>query len=128
MTYSEITPPFFHHLRYGTYVLDFLFFTERLAIELDGESHSAASAPARDARRDAWLQAQGVRVLRFANRDVMENLEGVVTAIRMALKAPHPNPLPEGEGTTLMPTTPLLPSGEGRGEGCPQHDDTDHIR
>jgi very-short-patch-repair endonuclease len=82
----------------GPYVLDFLFFTERLAVELDGESHNAASVLTRDARRDGWLRAHGVRVPRFTNRDVLTNLEGVVTAIRTALHAPHPGPLSKGEG------------------------------
>jgi very-short-patch-repair endonuclease len=40
--------------------------------------------PHHDARRDAWLQAQGVRVLRFAAADVMNDLESVVTAITVA--------------------------------------------
>jgi very-short-patch-repair endonuclease len=38
-------------------------------------------AAQRDVKRDAWLSNQGYRVLRFPNRNVMSNLDGVCDAI-----------------------------------------------
>ncbi|MFL6803362.1 MAG: endonuclease domain-containing protein, partial [Xanthobacteraceae bacterium] len=65
----------------GPYVLDFYCPELRLAIELDGGQHSFAAALGRDQRRDAWLAARGVVVLRFWNSDVIENMTGVLEKI-----------------------------------------------
>ena len=66
----------------GPYVADFLSFSARLVIEADGSQHGADS---RDSRRDAWFGRQGWRVLRFPNPDVLNNTDGVATAITLAL-------------------------------------------
>lgn len=76
----------------GAYIVDFAARSRKLVIEVDGDTHADAS---RDERRDAWLRAQGYRVLRFTNGDVLSNLEGVLTAVEAALSdSPSPNPLP----------------------------------
>ncbi len=49
------------------YILDFVCFGERCVIEVDGPSHEAPEKQARDAVRDAWLRANGFRVLRVSN-------------------------------------------------------------
>ena len=67
----------------GPYFADFAAFSERLIIELDGGQHS----PEVDAARTRFIEAQGYRVLRFWNNDVIENVEGVLAAITDAL--PH---------------------------------------
>ena len=66
----------------GPYIVDFYCPAERLALELDGAAHDAEQAGERDAARTAYLQKLGVRVIRFENRYVMENLEGVLAMIR----------------------------------------------
>jgi very-short-patch-repair endonuclease len=82
----------------GVYVLDFFCAERRLAVEVDGEVHSRADRPARDAERDAWLRAQGVKVIRIAAADVLGNLESVVLHILTIARGEHPsNPPPEGE-------------------------------
>lgn len=68
----------------GTYVADFFFLEQGLVIELDGGQH--ASQVERDEARTAWLNAQGLHVLRFWNNDVLGNTEGVVEAIRETLR------------------------------------------
>jgi very-short-patch-repair endonuclease len=52
-------------------------------IEADGGQHLDSDY---DARRTAWLEARGWRVLRFWNNDVLANSEGVQEAVLMALK------------------------------------------
>jgi very-short-patch-repair endonuclease len=42
--------------------------------------------PQHDARRDEWLRRQGLRVVRFAARDVMNDLTSVVTAILLVCR------------------------------------------
>jgi len=64
--------------------VDFLCLEQRLVIELDGGQH-AVEQPA-DARRTDWLEAQGFRVIRFWNNEVLQNLEGVLESIRLALR------------------------------------------
>jgi len=79
------------------YIADFICFAERLIIELDGGQHAESS---RDERRDAFLRAQGFRVLRIWNNDLLANEEGVAELIFSALRSPPlPNPSPaRGEG------------------------------
>jgi very-short-patch-repair endonuclease len=57
----------------GRYIADFACFKSKLIVELDGSQHADS---AYDAERDAWLEAQGFRVLRFWNA-AMEEPEGV---------------------------------------------------
>ncbi len=85
---------------WGRYILDYAVLSAKLAVEVDGESHYTGDGPARDAVRDAWLNAQYWQVLRFTNPEILSNLDGVLQAISAALaeRPPHPNPLPQGEG------------------------------
>jgi very-short-patch-repair endonuclease len=65
-------------------------------VEIDGGQH--ASTTVRDAERTKILDANGYRVLRFWNNDVLGNIEGVLDEIRRALAAtPTPDPH-KGEG------------------------------
>jgi very-short-patch-repair endonuclease len=66
------------------YIADFACHAARLIVELDGESHDFDSRQRADRTRDAWFASQGYAVLRFANEDVLKNLEGVVETIRRA--------------------------------------------
>ncbi len=82
----------------GPVVCDFLCREARLVIEVDGGQHNDSR---RDQSRTAYLNAEGYRVIRFWNNDVMGNVEGVVEAIRAELgrqACPHPQPLPLAGG------------------------------
>ena len=61
--------------------VDFYCPAARLVIEVDGDSHSMGDRSNQDARRDAWLEARGLRVLRFDAADVMKDVDSVVRAI-----------------------------------------------
>jgi very-short-patch-repair endonuclease len=67
----------------GRYIVDFVCFEKKLVIELDGGQHSEQAAL--DSGRTAWLEAQGFRVLRFWNHEVLKNSEAVTGTIRAAL-------------------------------------------
>jgi len=85
----------------GAYVADFAAHHPRLVIELDGETHSVAGAPERDRARTTFLESRGYRVIRFTNRELATNEEGiwqVVTDTLAALTAPPPSPLRGGAG------------------------------
>jgi very-short-patch-repair endonuclease len=64
--------------------VDFLCAEHRLIIEVDGGQHAAATIV--HERRTAWLELRGFRVIRFWNSDVLQNLDGVVEAIVLALR------------------------------------------
>jgi len=69
----------------GPYVLDFYCPAEKLAIEVDGAGHDSQSAQCHDHERDEFLGRFRIRVLRFQNDDVMNNLEGVLFEITRSL-------------------------------------------
>ena len=104
----------------GPYVADLVCVEARLIVECDGGQHNGS---AHDGERDAWLKAQGWRVLRFWNHEVLQNIEGVLVVIAQALEeaaagrhSPSPQPSPcQGEGANAIPPSPS--QGEGWGEG-----------
>ena len=73
---------------HGPYVTDFLNFAGKLIIEVDGATH--AERTEQDAARTRYFEAQGYRVLRFWNHEVLNTIDGVVTAIAIAL-TPSPS-------------------------------------
>ena len=71
----------------GPYFADFVCVERRLVVELDGGQHGRELAQ-RDLDRTRFLEAEGFRVLRFWNDEVVSNREGVVEAIALALRLP----------------------------------------
>jgi very-short-patch-repair endonuclease len=67
----------------GRFIADFVCFDARLVIEVDGGQHAESL---RDRRRDQWFAADGYRVMRFWNNEVLSNLEGVMTLLAEALR------------------------------------------
>lgn len=84
----------------AAYVLDFYCHAARLAIEIDGAVHDDPVRAGYDADRTRALQRAGIRVIRFSNREVLEQVDVVAEAILYAARSPHPVPLPGGEGTS----------------------------
>jgi very-short-patch-repair endonuclease len=82
------------------FVLDFYCPAAKLAIELDGGQHNTERGRTVDAARTAFLEQQGVRVMRFWNHEVLNNIEGVLDSIWQALhELPPPQPSPAGGGS-----------------------------
>ncbi len=80
----------------GPYIADFASREPMLVVEVDGDSH--AGRESYDAERSTYLGKQGYRVLRFANSDVMNNMEGVLAVVEQAIRtAPLPTLSPKGE-------------------------------
>ncbi|MBI4430010.1 MAG: DUF559 domain-containing protein [Ignavibacteriales bacterium] len=63
-----------------TFILDFYCPALKLAIEVDGDSHTE-STRAFDAHRQKLVEKYGIRFLRFRNDDIRENLDGVLDNI-----------------------------------------------
>jgi very-short-patch-repair endonuclease len=84
----------------GNYVADFAWYDGKLIIELDGSQHVEIRSDY-DQRRTAWLEAQGYRVLRFWNNDVLKSPRSVgETVLAAAQQTPPPTPPHKGEGST----------------------------
>lgn len=109
----------------GPYFLDFYCPEIALCIELDGEQHGQSRGLRHDAKRDAFLSAQGVTILRFWNHEVRTHLRDVLDTIyqraselkqQQSLTARFPSPWKgEGQGgdwscESLQPENPENPS------------------
>ncbi len=60
------------------YIADFYCYELKLVIELDGYSHDFKDGQNRDFKKQQDLERAGLRVVRFTDNDVMDNIEGVV--------------------------------------------------
>ncbi len=67
---------------FANYILDFYCPEEHLAIELDGQGHFEAEQAEYDRERDLFLETYGIRVLRFENKWVWDNPEGLLDIVR----------------------------------------------
>ncbi len=76
------------------YVVDFFCNELMLAIEIDGNTHNYKIEE--DITRQKRLESLGIRFLRFTDRDVKQNIEGVVTTVKSWIREHTPNPSREG--------------------------------
>ncbi len=86
----------------GQFICDFVSREMRLVIEIDGGQHAAAAEY--DARRTRFIEAQGYRLIRFWNSEVLDYIDGVLKAIEQVLdNMPSPNPSRKREGSLWSP-------------------------
>ena len=105
MKLRELKPIGFHFRRQapiGRYIVDFVSFSARIVIEVDGGQHGLPEGVKSDQERDSFLRSQGFSVLRYWNSDIDQNLEGVIENVLAASKTPTPaqcaDPPHKGEG------------------------------
>ena len=65
----------------GKYIVDFYCPKANLVIELDGGQHYSETGRAKDRTRDDGLTEMGIRILRFSDREVFENIGGVMERV-----------------------------------------------
>ena len=75
----------------GRYIVDFVHLRGRLVVELDGGWHDLPEAELHDALRDAWLNTQGYRVIRFRMEE--NKLSAEVKVAPVAVAAPTSEPV-----------------------------------
>ena len=77
--------PIFHDItgKETFFVADFYCFSEKLIIELDGKYHSYILKE--DKRRTDILDLLGLRIIRFNNEEVLNNLDDVLLKIEKSL-------------------------------------------
>ena len=65
----------------GDYIVDFYCHKNKMVIEVDGGQLYDPEGLKKDRIRDEYLMNQGVRVLRFSDRDVLKNIDSVMVEI-----------------------------------------------
>lgn len=70
----------------GNFIADFYCHKAGLVIELDGSQHYDPQKMEYDRKRTEYLEAQGLKVLRFTNTDIQQRFRGVCEAIDIAVK------------------------------------------
>jgi very-short-patch-repair endonuclease len=80
---------FFRQYSIGPYILDFYCPTMKLAVELDGGQHNLCESKEYDAVRSEYLKAQGVKVTRFWNHEVLLDVESVLSELALKVTPPH---------------------------------------
>jgi very-short-patch-repair endonuclease len=73
----------------GAYVVDFYSPGNKLAIEIDGSSHDKADAIEYDKNRQEEIEALGICVVRFTNKDVLSNLDAVIKQLGKVVTEQH---------------------------------------
>lgn len=97
-----------------SYIVDFYCSSQKLVIEVDGDSH--ADQVEYDKKRTIELEELGLRVIRYSNNEVLNNLEGVYEDLLSKLNPPQ-SPLLRGEAPAA-PNSTCIPSPEkGKLEG-----------
>lgn len=81
---------FYRQYSVGRYILDFYCPGVRVAIEIDGGQHNWVENQDLDAERTNYLNVQGINVIRFWNREVTDNLDGVLQKIGEVITPPTP--------------------------------------
>jgi very-short-patch-repair endonuclease len=85
------------------YIVDFYCPEAKLAVEIDGESHFIPGAQKKDSIRQQLIEKHGVKILRFTNRDVLRNIEGVWLTIFATIEKVCKK---DGDGSRKPPLAP----------------------
>lgn len=98
---------FFRQYSIGPYILDFYCPTAKLAVELDGGQHNQCENKEYDESRSEYLKAQGIKVARFWNHEVLLDIQGVLAglALKVIPSNPPSSPLTLGLNSPLSPLT-----------------------
>ena len=72
---------FYRQKPVGNCIVDFYCPEANLVLELDGGQHYTVNGIAKDRGRDDFMRSMGLRVLRFSDREVFENMEGIIEKI-----------------------------------------------
>jgi very-short-patch-repair endonuclease len=70
---------------FRNFILDLVCFEKRLVIEIDGSQHASSET---DPARDAILQAEGFRIARYWNNDVLQRASVVAEDVFAKLIEP----------------------------------------
>ncbi|WP_027420438.1 endonuclease domain-containing protein [Crocinitomix catalasitica] len=73
------------------FIIDFYCHSEKLGVELDGQAHFTPEGQAADKIRTEIIEAEGIKIIRFENKLVFQNLSHVLQEIKNNFKTLPPN-------------------------------------
>jgi len=84
----------------GAFIVDFYCPEGSLVIEVDGDTHADENQVRKDKQRETYLRSLGLRVIRYMNDDILNNVDGVLEDLceRLSSGSTSPNPLLTKEG------------------------------
>ncbi|WP_299244329.1 vitamin B12 dependent-methionine synthase activation domain-containing protein [uncultured Aquimarina sp.] len=87
----------------GSYIADFICLKENLIIEIDGSIHQLPENKSSDKERTEWLEKEGYKVIRFTNKQVINEIDFVLDEILETIEKASPLGT-GGAGKVLMAT------------------------
>jgi len=93
----------------GYYIADFYCHKHKLVIEVDGSIHNLPEVIANDIKKEQYLSASGLKVLRFTNSQIFTNIEFVLQEINRHISSPF-----RGRGGLAKRIVPCLDVKDGR--------------
>ncbi len=90
-----------------SFIVDFVSLDKKIVMEVDGGKHIDAEIQQYDEFRTEVLNHLGFKVIRFRNEEVELKIGDVLKKIKQNLEEPHPQPLPEGEGSFPLETNTM---------------------
>ncbi|MDH5428001.1 MAG: DNA-3-methyladenine glycosylase [Nitrospirota bacterium] len=77
-----------------SYIVDFFCPERNVAIEVDGDVHAGNRQQTKDAERERYLRSLGIRIVRYTNDEVFNNLDGVLEDLSLRLASDSTSPSP----------------------------------
>src|SRR3990167_9121982 len=71
------------------FILDFYCSEAKIGIEIDGDSHYSQESKLNDEIRTGRIAKHDIKVIRFTNKKIMENIDGVLADILSNIESPH---------------------------------------
>lgn len=91
------------------YIADFASHREKIVVEIDGRQHT----PESDAGRSRAIEAEGYRIIRFWNNEVLENRDGCAIRPAEFVRRDHPHPTSASQQADKPPySSPIKGEGE----------------
>ena len=72
---------FYRQYGIGPYIADFYAPSIKLCIEVDGDQHYTSDGREYDSERDDYMNALNITVIRFRNKEILQNITKVVDMI-----------------------------------------------
>lgn len=93
----------------GIYIADFYCHQHKLVIEIDGRIHDLPDVAVNDIRRQSDIEGDGIKVLRFTNDEIFNQIQKVLNTIKQAISSPF-----RGSGGLSKRIIPCLDVKDGR--------------
>jgi very-short-patch-repair endonuclease len=82
---NQVGEKFIRQYSVDNYVLDFYCPNKRLAIEIEGKIHQRTENITYDKYRFRYIEAFGIKILKFTNEEIFNNIQKVLDTICLSL-------------------------------------------